>query len=654
MVWGALLSGGKALLSVLFPLANLAFLAQAAVDMVSGDEENEVVPPGVKPEMGQAQSLAARYIPDVSLPGGMHGLQAQLAVLTAEGAVDAVRDENWRVHTLERIRNELERLQQVGTLGSFLDQWITLPQERRRNTDVANLMDCLYYAALGMFEATPALFYYITPHQFFSTILVTSLAEPDLMNGILGSGEAFEEISRGRKVAFDMEPAFDKPVDRAALVADAVHKSVLKPGLSKRFKVQFSLLADPQAVLEAARIMKACAIAIEALGRPPAILEPVPTKPQVLPGDKSLQLLYDAYAYAQKRNAEQKGYAFDETYDDDESFGISREARFFFGGLGDALIGGLKNVLGKAGTQLAGNALSAAANFIPGVGPVVSTAIKTATSALPAIAQMTGVPVDNVLGMQEMGKAMKKAEKQAKKAKKAALTSTQELPSYASVLSAANGLSPVYRAISSENPTMVQMVDTLVDETAPKVELDRFTLRDRFGDIVRWQVGEIPKPIFVTREAFWAQAAVDVRQMMSDVAWYLTNASASAPTPTGSTTSKGKKKPKDDGDGLGGLLEKWGGKLLDLIGLGDDDEEDEEEDDSDDDPLPPIHVPPSPTPSTSSVQYWRLRGTGDIHTSDCYLLQRAEPDGIVPATKNDGPPCYYCRRDDWLKEVPHV
>jgi hypothetical protein len=45
-------------------------------------------------------------------------------------------------------------------------------------------------------------------------------------------------------------------------------------------------------------------------------------------------------------------------------------------------------------------------------------------------------------------------------------------------------------------------------------------------------------------------------------------------------------------------------------------------------------------------QYVRLRGSPVIHLRSCELVKRADPDGIVPAGKDEGPPCIHCRRSE--------
>jgi hypothetical protein len=45
-------------------------------------------------------------------------------------------------------------------------------------------------------------------------------------------------------------------------------------------------------------------------------------------------------------------------------------------------------------------------------------------------------------------------------------------------------------------------------------------------------------------------------------------------------------------------------------------------------------------------QYVRLRGSPEIHLRTCEKVKRADPEGILPANKDDGPPCYYCRRSE--------
>jgi hypothetical protein len=44
--------------------------------------------------------------------------------------------------------------------------------------------------------------------------------------------------------------------------------------------------------------------------------------------------------------------------------------------------------------------------------------------------------------------------------------------------------------------------------------------------------------------------------------------------------------------------------------------------------------------------YVRLRGCPEIHLRTCEKVKRADPAGIVPANKNDGPPCWVCRRSE--------
>lgn len=45
-------------------------------------------------------------------------------------------------------------------------------------------------------------------------------------------------------------------------------------------------------------------------------------------------------------------------------------------------------------------------------------------------------------------------------------------------------------------------------------------------------------------------------------------------------------------------------------------------------------------------QYVRLRGCPEIHLRTCEKVKRADPAGIVAANKNDGPPCWVCRRSE--------
>jgi hypothetical protein len=47
--------------------------------------------------------------------------------------------------------------------------------------------------------------------------------------------------------------------------------------------------------------------------------------------------------------------------------------------------------------------------------------------------------------------------------------------------------------------------------------------------------------------------------------------------------------------------------------------------------------------------YYRLRGSPEIHESDCPRLRRASPGGIVRASRGDGPPCYTCMHEDALE-----
>ncbi len=43
-------------------------------------------------------------------------------------------------------------------------------------------------------------------------------------------------------------------------------------------------------------------------------------------------------------------------------------------------------------------------------------------------------------------------------------------------------------------------------------------------------------------------------------------------------------------------------------------------------------------------EYVRLRGSVEIHTLDCPKVKRADPDGIIKANLDDGPPCFICLR----------
>lgn len=40
----------------------------------------------------------------------------------------------------------------------------------------------------------------------------------------------------------------------------------------------------------------------------------------------------------------------------------------------------------------------------------------------------------------------------------------------------------------------------------------------------------------------------------------------------------------------------------------------------------------------------RLRGSNEIHESDCPRVHRAEPGGVVDAAEGEGPPCFTCQR----------
>lgn len=53
-----------------------------------------------------------------------------------------------------------------------------------------------------------------------------------------------------------------------------------------------------------------------------------------------------------------------------------------------------------------------------------------------------------------------------------------------------------------------------------------------------------------------------------------------------------------------------------------------------------------------SNRFVRLRGSIEVHRSDCPRVLRADPDGIVPASLGDGPPCFTCLREralSWKK-----
>ncbi len=62
---------------------------------------------------------------------------------------------------------------------------------------------------------------------------------------------------------------------------------------------------------------------------------------------------------------------------------------------------------------------------------------------------------------------------------------------------------------------------------------------------------------------------------------------------------------------------------------------------------PALSAPDTGTCSQAAdSQYVRLRGCPDIHLRSCPKVLRADPEGIVPANKDDGPPCYVCRRSE--------
>jgi hypothetical protein len=60
---------------------------------------------------------------------------------------------------------------------------------------------------------------------------------------------------------------------------------------------------------------------------------------------------------------------------------------------------------------------------------------------------------------------------------------------------------------------------------------------------------------------------------------------------------------------------------------------------------PAVSAPETGTCSQAAdSEYVRLRGCPDIHVRSCPKVMKADPEGIVPAKKDDGPPCYVCRR----------
>ena len=51
-----------------------------------------------------------------------------------------------------------------------------------------------------------------------------------------------------------------------------------------------------------------------------------------------------------------------------------------------------------------------------------------------------------------------------------------------------------------------------------------------------------------------------------------------------------------------------------------------------------------PDTSQGGGEFYRLRGSVDIHTKDCKKVRNADPAGVVRADLKDGPPCFYCLR----------
>jgi len=514
-------------------------------------------------------------------------LKFEIARAVAAGARDAVADPLWRRKMERTLVSNLELLRERGDIGEFLDAWIkTEAGKTGTPLTVVDLMDTLYSSMRGVLAELPAVFYYVTPLNFIKSMLSEALAQPEAFEALV---EEMMGAEQEAKVAINFDAGTSKVINDFPFIKVQRMRNSLRTLVSAislpDVRAFFTLLQNPAHASELTDMLYSLHQAWQLQSGKGEVVKAAPSPlPAKITPYKALQVATDAYCWANKNNRSTKGARFDSD---------TPTARFWLSGIGDALTSSLKNIGGQLATQAGGKLLSAGLSFIPGVGPVAASVVDTAMVAAPGIAQATGIPVDNFFALKKMGDTIEKSKKKAKGAA-AKQIANLTAPAVTNLLTSPAGLSPVYRTTSSDSPLGNYIVDTAVKSAVAsgKANLNAADLRDHFGAIVKYFLGETLAPSFLS-EPFWHQVGVDMQQLMVDIAWYIQNGrfqqlpdlpAVRSASGGGAKTPPDKKKDDDEG-GLGGLIDKWGGALLDLIGLGgDDDDEDEEEEEEEEKP----------------------------------------------------------------------